>query len=83
MWLSRVLNRGFVRMRKIFSIGRTTTGSRLASFQSTGRDLIRLDSIVTIYPAGLRLLQRRRESLSTISGKHSISRYPIQKTNNG
>jgi len=83
MWLSRVSRRGCVRMRRIFLRWRTVIGWDRGSSASIGRTPNSFDSTKLTYRDGQQLLLLPRDVLSTTTGKHSISRYPIQKNNSG
>jgi len=83
MWLSRVFNRGYDRMLRIFCIGPITTDWGRPFSASIGRNENRTASTKLIWREGQQLLLLPREEVCTTSGKHSISRYPIQKTKHG
>jgi len=83
MWLSQACNRGYVRMRKIFSGLRTITGWDHPFSASLDRELTRTDYTVHISPAGRAYLRHQRELHSTTTATHSISTLPIRKTNSG
>lgn len=83
MWLSRALRRGCVRMRRIFSTGRTTTGShpRLSASFVVQRN--RDDYMRTTLREGDPYLQLRQGDLFTNTVRRSILKSQIQKTNGG
>lgn len=83
MWLSQGLRRGCVRMRKIFSGGRTTTSWHRASYRSIDQYPSNDDFIKPISQDVLIRLRHRREEVYTTTGKHLISRSPIPKINDG
>jgi len=83
MWASRVLSRGCVRMRRIFSTGLTIIGWHHPFSASTEALSIRPGYTKPTSLEDQLSLPLPRVGVSTISASHSISKSPQLKTNGG